>query len=91
MHTGRFLDDLGLRRFDKRHDLHNPTAFRAGQGIDLIDSLDEHGQVWLHLLAGALDDSLGPGASACCAVSDAWGIMVKSLLVTISQSLETRH
>jgi len=37
------LDDLGLGRFDKGSYLHLPSTLWAGQRINIIDSLDEHG------------------------------------------------
>ncbi len=39
IHVDEFL---GLGRFYEGHDLHLPHAVRAGQRIDLKDSLDEH-------------------------------------------------
>ena len=50
------LDHLALRRLAERHHLHRPAALRAGQRINLVDPLDEHGPG----LAGAASTALTP-------------------------------
>ena len=45
-------DDIILTGFDERDDFHSAAALRAGQRIDLINPLDEHGPAAAGLAVG---------------------------------------